>query len=121
MNFDELRLRQAQFDSNIHGKEGDLSQLNTPQYILERGVVGEAIETMQALALYGAQSEEFRSEVVDIWVFFASLLNHIGMTNEELEERTRRIVTKNFIKYPATYDPDKPLLQIMKDHKEAWE
>lgn len=121
MNLSELRLRQTQLEGNIVGSDGDLSTLNTVHYILERGTVGESIEAMQALAMYGVESDEFRNEIIDIYVFFASLLNHIDMSDEELQERTRRIVTKNFIKYPATYAPETPIKDVMRGHKENWE
>lgn len=121
MQLNEVRHYQAVFETNIIGSDGDLSTLNTEGFILERGIVGEAIEAMQALEICGVNSDEFRNEVVDIYVFFASLLNHIGMSDEELQERTRRIITKNFIKYPATYAPETPVKDVMRGHKENWE
>jgi NTP pyrophosphatase (non-canonical NTP hydrolase) len=98
MNFAELRQRQIQFEDNLEGTDGKLADLNTPEYILQRGIIGEANEALDALS-HGVNSDEFRDEITDIIVFIASLLNHIGMSQEELEQRTERIVVKNFVKY----------------------
>lgn len=99
MNFETLREMQKVFEANLQGTDGTLEDLNDVKHSLERGILGEGGEALEALMLFGIASEEFRNEVIDIWVFFGTLLNHIGMSKEELEDRTRRIVTKNFIKY----------------------
>lgn len=110
MNFKELRDKQLLFEDNIEGTDGKLSDLNTPEYILQRGIIGEANEALDALK-YGIDSDKFRDEVTDAYVFFASLLNHIGMSQEELEERTGRIVFKNFIKYSSHTFPGLTLIE----------
>lgn len=104
MDLVETRRRQLQFEDNLVGTDMSLAEYNNLGTILRRGIIGEAFEAIQALEEHGELSEEFRNECVDIFVFFASLLNHAGISQEELENRTRVIVTKNFIKYsPATF------------------
>lgn len=99
MSLEHVRSLQETFESNLQGTDTDLKSVNTAAYSLERGIIGEGYEALEALSLYGVCSEEFRNEIVDIYVFFASLLNHINMSAEELADRSRRIVFKNFIKY----------------------
>lgn len=102
MDFKEVRQKQLLFEENLVGTDHPLANLNTPEYSLERGILGESAEALEALEKYGMLSDEFRNEIVDIYIFFATLLNHIGMSEEELETRTRIKVLRNFIKY----DPD---------------
>ena len=99
MDLVETRRRQLQFEDNLIGTDMSLAEYNNLGTILRRGIIGEAFEAIQALEEHGELSEEFRNECVDIFVFFASLLNHAGMSMEEVAERANRIVVKNFIKY----------------------
>lgn len=99
MRFKEIRERQRQFEDNLVGTDGSLKDHNTPEHALKRGIIGEAQEALEALHEHGEDSEEFRQEIVDILVFFATLLNHLNMDEEEIHERSGRIIRKNFLKY----------------------
>ena len=99
LTFQQVRDLQRKFESNLVGTDHSLAELNTPDYSLERGVIGEANEALEALTSQGMFSEAFRDEIVDIIIFLATILNHINMSEEEMNHRLGRIVTKNFIKY----------------------
>lgn len=120
MNLSELRKHQTIFESNLVGTDGSLADKNSVKYSLERGVIGEGQEAIEALALHGVMSEEFRNEIVDMFVFFATILNHIGMTEAELEERTRRIVVKNFIKYHPRNFEGRTLNEGLSHSRSIW-
>lgn len=120
MNFEQLRSSQRLFESNLVGTDGTLEDLNSVQFSLERGVIGEAREALDALALHGMHSEEFRNEVIDVIVFLSTVLNHIDMAQEEIEERTRRIVVKNFIKYHPRNFSGRTVSEGMKHSREIW-
>lgn len=108
MNLQEIRDKQELFENNLVGTDKSLAELNTPEYALERGIIGEALEALEAIK-NGIYSDEFRDEVVDILVFYATLLNHIGMSNEELENRARIKVVRNFVKYRPDVVADFPI------------
>lgn len=113
MNLEAVREKQLLFENNLQGTDMSLADLNTPEYSLKRGIIGEAFEALESLEEKGELSDEFRNEVVDIYIFFATLLNHIGMSQEELETRTRVKVTRNFIKYRPDTVAEVPILEGM--------
>lgn len=121
MNFEQLREKQLLFESNLVGTDKSLAELNTPEHSLKRGIIGEAVEAIEALELHGELSEEFRNEVCDVMIFFATLLNHIGMSQEELEDRTRKIVTKNFIKYSPSNMEGRTIAEGMAHSRDIFE
>lgn len=114
MNLKEVREKQLLFENNLQGSDMSLADLNTPAYALERGIIGEATEALESLDEKGELSDEFRNEVVDIYIFFATLLNHIGMSEEELENRARVKVTRNFIKYRPDTVAEVPIAEGMR-------
>lgn len=120
MQLARLMELQKLFEENLVGTDGSLYDANTPQFSLERGIIGEGYEAIEALTLFGIASDEFRNELVDIYVFFASLLVKVGMTEEELEERSRRIVVKNFIKYRPEYFEDSTVREAMQKARDNW-
>jgi len=111
MNLEQLREYQILFESNLVGTDGDLCSKNTPEICLKRGIIGESLEALSELEKHGELSEEFRQEVVDIYIFFATLLNHVNMSSEELSYRTSRKMTVNFLKYRPEDIADKTVLE----------
>jgi NTP pyrophosphatase (non-canonical NTP hydrolase) len=121
MTFEELREKQRLFESNLIGTDGDLSDHNTPEKCLNRGIIGEAIEALESLERDGVLSNDFREEITDIYIFMASLLNHIHMSQEELENRTRIKVTKNFIKYSPLNFTDRTVSEGLSHSRDIFE
>ena len=72
MDFEQLRASQVLYESNLVAQDTDLKALNTPEYLLKRGILGEAIEAYEAITAQGlgVDSDEFRNELIDIVVFF---------------------------------------------------
>jgi len=121
MKFAEVRRLQKLFESNLVGTDGSLEDKNTPEYALKRGVIGEATEALQALKEHGADSPEFRSEIADIFVFLATLLNHLSMSDEELEDLMRRKMMINFSKYRPEDFANKTVSEGIRQARENYE
>lgn len=114
------REKQALFESNLVGTDMPLSELNTPEYILDRGILGEAKEALDEFMESGVDSEKFRDEVADLFIFFGSLLNHIGMDDDELERRVVRKVFINFLKYHPRNMEGKTISDGMQHSRDIW-
>jgi len=115
-----VRERQDSFEKALVGTDGSLYDINGAEYALERGIIGEAYEALEALMVYGMHSEEFRSEVVDIFNFFCSLLNHIDMSEEELAYWAGRIMLKNHIKYTPKNFEGRTVMEGLEHSREIW-
>ncbi len=85
MSFAELQVSQVIFEQNLVGTDGTLEDFDTPEYLLERGIIGEAKEALEALKEHGPDSDAFRDELIDIVVFISALFNHVGIKDEKLE------------------------------------
>ena len=72
MDFAQLRESQLLYESNLVARNTDLKTLNTPEYLLKRGILGEATEALEAITVQSlsVESNEFRHELIDIVVFF---------------------------------------------------
>jgi len=116
-----VREKQILFESNLVGTDMSLAELNTAEYILRRGMLGEAREALEELVKDGAESDSFRDEIADLFIFFASLLNHIGMDDDELERRVVRKVMINFLKYHPRNMEGKTIVDGMKHSRDIWE
>lgn len=115
-----VREKQRLFESNLVGTDMSLAELNTAAYILERGMLGEAAEALEELVEEGAESDKFRDEIADLFIFFGSLLNHIGMTDDELERRVVRKVMVNFLKYHPRNMEGKTIEEGMLYSRSLW-
>lgn len=92
MDFEQLRESQRLYESNLVAKDTDLKTLNTPEYLLQRGILGEAIEALEEITVHGlgVDSDDFRHELIDIVVFLSSLFNHIELYEAEIHDRVLR-------------------------------
>lgn len=118
--FTAVREKQDSFEKALVGTDGSLYDINGAEYALERGIIGEAYEALEALTAYGMHSEEFRSEVVDIFNFFCSLLNHIEMSEQELAYWAGRILLKNHIKYHPRNFEGRTVMEGLEHSREIW-
>lgn len=93
MDFRQLRESQVLYESNLVAKDTDLKTLNTPEYLLKRGIHDEATEALEAITVLGlgVDSDEFRNELIDIVVFLSSLFNHIEMDEAEIHQRAQQV------------------------------
>jgi hypothetical protein len=79
MTFLQLQESQRLFERGLVGTDGALVDLDEPAYLLERGIIGEAHEAIEALHTIGHESDSFRDEMIDIVVFISALFNHVGI------------------------------------------
>lgn len=79
MTFLQLQESQRLFERGLVGTDGALADLDEPAYLLERGIIGEAHEAVEALHTVGPESDSFRDEMIDIVVFISALFNHVGI------------------------------------------
>lgn len=99
MTFWEASMLQKIFESNLVGTDGTLEDLNSAEYALSRGIMGEAQEALDAIKDHGLQSQQVKKEIADIFIFLGTLINKVGMTQAEVEYLIARKMMINFIKY----------------------
>jgi len=92
---------QRLFENEIKGTDGTLWDKNTPEHIVERGLIGEAQEFLDDIR--AGNMEHAKIEAVDILIFLSSLFNHLEMTPEEVSTLAELKMTMNWYKY----SPDK--------------
>jgi hypothetical protein len=92
---------QADFEASLVGTDGTLADYNSPEFILARGIIGEATEALTDLTHGTLSGAKF--EAVDVLIFLASLFNHLGMTAEEVEMIARVKMEHNRHKYAPEY------------------
>lgn len=90
---------QVVFERETRGTDIAMSDHNTPEYILTRGIKGEADECLEALE--DGSLAEAKIEAVDILIFLSSLFNHLNMDSEEVAVLAEMKMMMNFYKYNA--------------------
>ena len=113
----DLMLQQTLFEASIVGTDGDLSKLNTPEYALVRGVIGEAEEALEAIREGDIQAAKW--EMADVLVFLCTAFNQLGMTYEEVCELASAKMEVNRIKYYSDGEA-LPVAEIMIKRKREW-
>ncbi len=88
---------QADFEASLVGIDGTLADYNSPEFILARGIIGEATEALTDLTHGMLSGAKF--EAVDVLIFLSSLFNHLGMTAEEVEMIAKVKMEHNRHKY----------------------
>lgn len=99
LDLTNLHLRQQRFLSNRVGTDGPLTTYDTPEYIINRGIIGEAVELYEAVNK--GDKEHIKEEISDIFIFAVSLLGVLGIEPREMNEA----LIKKFEKNEAKYDP----------------
>lgn len=92
---------QEVFEQGLQGTDGTLEDYNSPEHILERGIVGEAQECLEALQ--SGQFFEAKIEAVDVLIFLASLFNHLELSAEDVERLAHVKMSHNYKKYKPEY------------------
>lgn len=103
---------QKAFESSRVGTDGTLYDFNSPEYILSRGIIGEASECLSDLVHGSLAGAKF--EAVDILIFLASLFNHLGMTAEDVEMMAKVKMKHNYTKYDQALIEGKTIEEGMK-------
>jgi hypothetical protein len=88
---------QKEFEESLVGTDGTLADYNTPEFILARGIIGEATEALTDLTHGTLSGAKF--EAVDVLIFLSSLFNHLEMTAEEVEMIAKVKMEHNRHKY----------------------
>lgn len=88
---------QKVFERETAGLDKSMADHNTPEFILTRGIIGEAEECLEALGR-GALAEA-KIEAVDLLIFTAALFNHLNMDAEEVAVLAEMKMMMNFYKY----------------------
>lgn len=109
---------QEHFESTRVGTDMSLAELNTPEYILERGIIGEAREALEALS-HGMMAEA-QEEAIDVMIFLASLFNHLDMSAAEVEEMAIIKMSSNYEKYANQHIRDKTIKEGLKYAKQKY-
>lgn len=69
--------QQLKFETERVGTDGTLWDVNTLEYGLTRGVIGEAQEALEEVR--NGNIDRAAEEVIDILIFLGSILVHLGM------------------------------------------
>lgn len=88
---------QKRFEASLVGTDGTLADHNSPEYILTRGIKGEADECLEALQ--SGQFADAKFEAVDVLIFLASLFNHMDLSAEDVERMAQVKMMHNYKKY----------------------
>lgn len=110
--------QQIEFEASILGNDGTLAELNSPTHAIERGIIGEAQEALEAVR--DGMMEHAKEEAADVLIFLCTFFNHLGMSYEEVCELSQKKMEKNRIKYYSDGE-DLPVREIMRRRKEEWD
>lgn len=88
---------QVVFERETKGIDLSMGDNNSPDFILTRGIKGEADECLEALQ--AGNLAEAKIEAVDCLIFLASLFNHLNMDAEEVAVLAELKMMMNFYKY----------------------
>lgn len=88
---------QVAFENSVRGIDKSMADHNTPEFILTRGIQGEADECLQALK--EGNLAEAKIEAVDVLVFLSSLFVHLDMDAQEVAALAELKMMMNFYKY----------------------
>ena len=102
---------QRDFETERVGTDGSLWDYNTPEHILERGVIGEAQEALEAVT--DGVLMEVKVEAVDVLIFLSSLFNHLDMTAEDVERLAHVKMDHNTRKYRTEFFEDRTVQEAM--------
>lgn len=116
----DLMNQQKIFESTIVGNDGNLSNLNTPEYSITRGVIGEAEEALESLA--DGDWEHAQEELIDVLIFLCTAFNHMELSYATICELASQKMDLNRIKYYSDPERDKGLTvaEIMAKRKREW-
>lgn len=100
---DLSKIMQDQMDFEITrvGTDGTLYDMNTVEYGIVRGLIGESKEALDAFM--AGQLAQAKEEVVDVLIFMATIFNHLGMDSDEVSQIAQEKMAKNYKKYDQQY------------------
>lgn len=113
-----LMAKQEQFENRLVGTDGKLKDINTPKYALERGVIGEGQECLEALA--EGDTEAAKLEAIDVLIFLSTLFNHLNMTPDEVQQLSRQKMTINFEKYRPEHFTGETVVAGLAKSRQLW-
>lgn len=94
---DKLYTAQLQFEASRIGIDGSLADYNTADYLIVRGIIGEATELHDAV-LKGDKEEQTK-ELADILIFSAAIMGALSITPEDLDKAVEYKLRRNEKKY----------------------
>lgn len=114
-----LLAEQLLFEAERIGTDGSLAEFNTLEYGLTRGVIGEAQEALEAVE--NGDIENLKVELADTLIFLASVMNHAGMTAEEIKEIATQKMLRNHSKYKKENFEGRTVKEAMIFSREQYE
>jgi NTP pyrophosphatase (non-canonical NTP hydrolase) len=114
----QLMAQQADFEATRIGIDGSLADLNTLEYGIERGLIGESYEALEAVM--AGQLSLAKEEVIDVLIFIATVANHLGMTPDEVSETAENKMATNFKKYDPALIEGRTVADGMAYAKSVW-
>lgn len=100
------------------GIDGTLADFNTPEYLATRGIIGETVELLGAMA-HGTMAE-LHEECADVLIFTIELFASLGLTPEEINQMTIDKITRNERKYRPEYFEGQTIREGLLESRRRW-
>lgn len=111
----ELMMDQIKFEISRIGDDGTLFDHNSVEFILTRGVQGEAQEALEETDI-----EKRKEEFIDILIFWASGAVHMGMSPEEVSRIAEKKMGINFLKYAVENFQGRTVKEGIQHSRDNW-
>lgn len=113
-----LRELLHQFHSERIGTDMSLTEYNTIQYLIFRGLIGESVEMLDAVE--NGTVRDVRDEFCDLVIFLFTIADRMQFSDEELNEALRAKIDRNNQKYALEHFQGRTIREAMAYSRSVW-